>query len=105
MAKIHSTALIDKKAEIHDDVEIGPYSIIGAGVKLGKGCWVGSHVEMKGNTEIGENNKFFHACIIGEIPQDTTFNNPEAKVKIGNNNTFREFSNIHQPSKAGNLTV
>ena len=35
-SKIHSTAIIDKNAKIADDVEIGPYTIIGENVIIGK---------------------------------------------------------------------
>ena len=38
---IHATAIIDPAANIADDVEIGPYSIIGADVEIGKGTWIG----------------------------------------------------------------
>ncbi|VAW56101.1 Acyl-[acyl-carrier-protein]--UDP-N-acetylglucosamine O-acyltransferase, partial [hydrothermal vent metagenome] len=31
---IHQTAIIDATAQIADDVSIGPYSIIGADVKI-----------------------------------------------------------------------
>ena len=45
---IHKTAIVDKKAKISDNVEIGPYSIIGPDVEIGekynftftcKYCW------------------------------------------------------------------
>ena len=31
---IHNTAIIDSKAKIHNDVRVGPYSIIGANVEI-----------------------------------------------------------------------
>jgi UDP-N-acetylglucosamine acyltransferase len=36
MSLIHSTAIIDPKAEIADGVEIGPYAVVGPHVKIGK---------------------------------------------------------------------
>ena len=33
---IHKTAIIDKKAKISDNVEIGPYSVIGPDVEIGE---------------------------------------------------------------------
>jgi UDP-N-acetylglucosamine acyltransferase len=35
--KIHPTAIIDATAELDSSVEIGPYSIIGANVKIDAG--------------------------------------------------------------------
>ncbi|MDH5717851.1 MAG: acyl-ACP--UDP-N-acetylglucosamine O-acyltransferase [Spirochaetia bacterium] len=104
MSKIHSTAIVDKKAEIADDVEIGPFSIIGPEVKIGKGCKIASHVEIKSNVEIQENNEFYHGCLIGEKPQDLTIKNSKPKIIIGSNNVFREFSTVHQPSVEGGAT-
>ena len=34
MTRIHSSALIDPAAELAADVEVGPYSVIGAGVRI-----------------------------------------------------------------------
>ena len=59
MSKIHQTAVIDPSAELASEVEIGPYAVIGAGVKLGKATQVRSHVVIEGRTSIGENNIFF----------------------------------------------
>ena len=49
---IHSTAIVSNKAEIADDVEIGPYSIIGDGVVIGSGTRIESHVVVNGPTRI-----------------------------------------------------
>jgi acyl-[acyl carrier protein]--UDP-N-acetylglucosamine O-acyltransferase len=38
MALIHSSAIIDPKAEIAEDVEIGPYACIPIGSKPQKHC-------------------------------------------------------------------
>jgi hypothetical protein len=34
--KIHTTALVDAKAELADGVEVGPYAVIEAGVVIGE---------------------------------------------------------------------
>ena len=44
MGKIHDTALVDRRAELDVQVEVGPYSIIGPQVKIGKGTKIRSHV-------------------------------------------------------------
>ena len=35
MTKIHATAIVDPRAQLGEDVEIGPYSIVGPDVSLG----------------------------------------------------------------------
>ncbi|MEG0886577.1 MAG: acyl-[acyl-carrier-protein]--UDP-N-acetylglucosamine O-acyltransferase, partial [Janthinobacterium sp.] len=70
MAAIHSTAVIDPKAELDSSVEVGPYTIIGPHVRIGAGTKVGPHVVIDGHTTIGSDNKFFQFCSIGAAPQD-----------------------------------
>ena len=49
---IHSTAIIDTKAKIGKNVQIGPYSIIGPNVDIGDDTIVQSHVSILANTII-----------------------------------------------------
>ena len=93
-AKIHPTALVEKGAKIDRDVEIGPYSTIGANVSLGRGTKIFSHTVIKGFTQIGEENTIFSFACIGEIPQDLKYKGEDTKLIIGNKNTLREFVTI-----------
>lgn len=101
---IHETALVDEKARIADNVSVGPYSIIGPDVEIGEGTEIGPYVTISNRVKIGRNNTFFRSCVIGENPQDVSFDNDEAEVVIGDNNIFREFVTVHQPSVKGNQT-
>ena len=47
---IHATAIVDSRAEIADDCEIGPYVVIGEGVSIDSGTSVGSHTVIEGRT-------------------------------------------------------
>ena len=40
----HPTAIIDPKAKLDKDVEVGPYCVIGPNVKVGSGTILESHV-------------------------------------------------------------
>ena len=44
MSQIHPTAVIDPKAEIGNNVCIGPFSIIEADVKIADNVSIGQHV-------------------------------------------------------------
>ncbi|MDP1864565.1 MAG: acyl-ACP--UDP-N-acetylglucosamine O-acyltransferase [Thiobacillus sp.] len=91
MAKIHPTALVDAKAQLADDVEIGPYSIIGEHVKIGAGTTVGSHAVITGHTTIGAHNQIFHFVSLGEAPQDKKYAGEPTRLEIGDHNVIREF--------------
>lgn len=100
MTKIHPTALVDRRAELDDGVEIGPYSVVGAGVKIGKGTRVRSHVVIEGNTRLGEGNLIFQFATVGSIPQDLKFKGEDSQLIIGHRNTIREFVSLN-PGTAG----
>jgi len=51
MPRIHATALVDPKAELDGDVEVGPYSVIGAQVRIGAGTTIGPHVVVDGRAD------------------------------------------------------
>lgn len=49
---IHDTAIVSKESDIAKNVIIGPYSIIHAGVKIGKNTSIGSHCEIGVHTRL-----------------------------------------------------
>lgn len=88
---IHATAIVSDKAEIADNVEIGPYAVIGDDVKIGSGTVIGSHVVINGPTEIGEDNHIYQFASIGDDPQDKKYAGEPTRLEIGDRNTIREF--------------
>jgi len=106
--KIHPTAIVADGAKLADDVEIGPYSIVGAGADIGAGCVLGAHVILEHRVVIGEGTKVGHGTILGANPQDLGFDVARADtgVRIGKNNTIREYVTIHRGTKEnGDTTV
>ena len=99
--KIHPTALIHPKSKLHPSVKIGAYSVIGKNVEIGEGSEVGNFVTVTGNTSIGKENKIYHYCSLGEVPQDKKFNNEKTFLKIGNGNTIREFCTFNLGTVGG----
>ena len=93
---IHSTAIVSSAAELAEDVEVGPYSIIGDDVQIGAGTEIGSHVVVKGTTEIGENNRIFQFASIGEDPQDKKYDGEKTRLVIGDGNTIREYCTLNR---------
>lgn len=87
---IHPTAVIEKGAELGNNVSVGAYSVIGANVKIGDGTKVMSQVSIDGHTTIGENNQIFPFTAIGGEPQSISYAGEPTEVRIGNNNVFRE---------------
>ncbi len=93
---IHSTAIVDSKAQLANDVEIGAYSIVGPDVKIDSGTRVGPHVVINGHATIGKNNQIFQFSSLGEVPQDKKYKNEPTQLEIGDNNTIREFCTFNR---------
>ena len=91
MATIHPTALVAPGARLADDVEIGPYTIIGEHVEIGAGTTVGAHAVITGHTRIGARNTIFHFVSLGEAPQDKKYAGEPTRLEIGDDNVIREF--------------
>jgi UDP-N-acetylglucosamine acyltransferase len=93
---IHPTAIVDPKAEVAPDVEIGAYSVIGPNVRIGSGTSIGAHVVIQGPTTIGRNNRIFHFCSLGEEPQDKKYAGEPTTLEIGDGNTIREYCTFNR---------
>lgn len=105
MTKIHPTALVDPRAELDHDVEVGPYSIVGPGVTIGKGTRIKSHAVIEGNTSIGEGNLIFQFATVGSVPQDLKYRGEESRLVIGDHNTIREFVSLNPGTTGGGMTT
>lgn len=93
--KIHPTALIDAKAQIDQDVEIGPYTVIGEDVQIGAGTRIGSHCIFEFCT-VGKNNLFTGAAYVGMPPQDWSYKGEHKRFIMGDNNVIRENVTLHR---------
>jgi UDP-N-acetylglucosamine acyltransferase len=102
---IHPTAIIHPKAQLHASVKVGPYSVVDEGVSMGPNCEVGPHVHLTGVTTIGANNRFHAGCVIGDAPQDLKYGGEPTRLRIGDNNVFREHCTVHRSSKLAEDTV
>jgi UDP-N-acetylglucosamine acyltransferase len=97
---IHVTAIINPKAKIGKNVQIGPYSVIGPNVEIGDNNIIQSHVNISGNTKIGDGNKIYPFVSINE-PQDLKYDGEPTNLIIGNNNKIREYVTINQGTISG----
>lgn len=103
--KVHKTAIVDPKAKLAKDVEVGPYSSVGANVTIGAGTKIGQACRLEGFTAIGKNCQIFTGAVIGSIPQDLKFKKGiKSFVKIGDNNTIREYVTINPGTGEGEVT-
>ena len=93
---IHSSSIIDPAAKISNDVEIGPFCLIGADVEIGSGTRIESHVILKGPMKIGERNHIFQFSTLVDGSPDKKYKNEPTTLVIGNENIIREGVTIHR---------
>jgi len=102
---IHPLAFVDPSAELADDVTVGPFSVVEAGVKVGKGCVIEHHVTIKKWTTIGDENYIAEGAILGGIPQDRKYGGEETYLILGDRNIIREYVTLHRATGEGNATT
>jgi len=103
--RIHPTAVIDSKADLDSDVEIGPYVVIEGQVRIERGTRVMAHAYLTGWTEIGEGNEIHPGAILGAAPQDKAYQGVETYLRIGTGNIIREYVQIHRGTTLGSATT
>lgn len=98
---IHPTAILDPKADIDDNAQIGPYAVIQANVSIGSGTIVGPHAVIGPFAEIRSDCQIMQGAAVGGIPQSVRFEGEETYVRIGSRTIVREFSTINRGTGFG----
>ena len=102
---IHPTAIVHPQATLHPTVRVGPYAVIDADVEIGADCLVGPHAYLTGHTTIGRGNQFHAGCVIGDAPQDLKYKGEPTKLRIGDQNVFREHFTVHRSTHPEQATT
>lgn len=106
MATIHPTAVVDASAELADTVEIGAYSMIEAGVRIGEGTIVRPHAVIRRGTQMGRDTFVDSFAVLGgsseELPTET---NQIGGLQIGDGCVFREMCTVHAARSPGDSTI
>ena len=97
---IDKTAIIDSKAKLDKNVQVGAYCVIGPNVEIGENTVIQSHVNISGNIKIGKGNKIYPFVSIND-PQDLKYNGEPTNLVIGDNNKIREYVTINPGTVGG----
>jgi UDP-N-acetylglucosamine acyltransferase len=93
---IHPQAAVDPRAELADDVTVGPFAVIGADVRIDSGTTVGPHAVIEGPTRIGKNNRIYQFVSLGTAPQDKKYKGERTELIIGDRNLIREYCTFNR---------
>ena len=100
-ARVDPTAIIHAKAELGEEVAVGPYSIIGEHVRIGRGTRIDSHVVVEGWTEVGERCQIHSFVSLGAPPQHLQYKGEKTLVRIGHHNILREYVTVNRATVFG----
>jgi UDP-N-acetylglucosamine acyltransferase len=101
---IHKTAIIDPGAELGNDVEIGPFTVIESDVTIGDDTVIGPNVSIRPYTSIGPHCNIHAGAVLGGIPQDVNFEEGKSFVSIGANCQIREGVTINRGTQTDSVT-
>jgi UDP-N-acetylglucosamine acyltransferase len=103
--KIHHLAVVSPRAELGQDIEIGPFCVIEPGVVIGPGCRLESRVVVKAGTTLGAHNEIAEGAVLGGLPQHARQPEHPGALVIGSHNVIRENATIHRALEAGHATT
>ena len=102
---IHPTAVVHPKAQLHPTVRVGPFALIDEGAVLGEECVVGPYARITGQTILGARNRIYDGAVIGGEPQDLKYKNEPTRIRIGDDNVFREHVTVNRPTTVEGETI
>ena len=84
VTRIDPRAVVDRRATLADDVEVGPYAIIGPDVEIDRGTRIGPHAVIKGPTRLGQHNVIFQLLVLVRTAKTRSIaaNRPVSKLAI-----------------------
>lgn len=98
---IHPSAVVHPKADLDEDVVVGPFSVVGEHVRIGRGSHLISHVYVEGQTEIGQRCQIYPYASIGTPPQHLQYADEPTRVTIGDDNILREYVTVNRGTAFG----
>lgn len=101
--RIHPTAIVDARAVLGVDVDIGPWVLVEEGVEVGDRCRIGPRVTLR-HVSVGEGVTIGEGTLLGGDPQDTKFRGEDTRVAIGSGTVIREYSTVNRGTAATGLT-
>src|SRR5689334_24925759 len=96
---IAANAAVDPRAELADDVTIGPFCTVGPLVRIGSGTRLENSVTLMGRVTLGRDNVLYPGVVVGGEPQDVSYRGGDTQVILGDGNVLREGVTINRASE------
>lgn len=93
---VHSTAVVSPKAQLGDNVAVGPYTIVEDDVVIGSGTLIASHALIANGARIGKECRVHHGAALSTNPQDLKFRNEVTTLEVGDHTIIREYATLNR---------
>jgi UDP-N-acetylglucosamine acyltransferase len=101
---IHPLACIDPKAQLGENVEIGPFCVVGPDARIGDGTQLVSNVVVDGHTTLGRDCIVHPHARIGGKTQDLKYAGGTTYVEVGDRTVLRECVTVNCGTRDGEVT-
>lgn len=101
MNRLHPSALIDASARLADDVQVGPWCVVGPNVVLEAGVRLVSHAVVQQDTTVGARTVIHPFTVIGGDPQHNGYKGEPVRLEIGADNVIREHCTFNRGTPQG----
>ncbi len=103
--RAHPSAIVHPEATVAEDVEIGPFAVVDASVRIAPGCRIAGHAWLTGDLRLEEEVSIGHGAVLGAAPQDLSFDpHTSSGLVIGARSTIREYATLHRATAEGGST-
>ena len=103
-SKIHAQAIVEKGAQLGENVIVEAFALIGKSAIIGDHSIIRHHATVEGKVVLGQGNEIYPYALIGGLTHDLKFNGGEPELHVGDNNTFREYVTAHVATKGNDRT-
>ncbi len=100
-SRIHPTAIVDRKAELGRELEIGPYAVVGPDVLIGDGTVLMAHAVVERWTRLGRGCRVHPFATLGGAPQDLKYRGEETWLEVGDETVIRESATLNRATAGG----
>ena len=101
---IHPLSVVDPKAQLGENVEIGPFCVVGPDARIGDGTRLISNAFVDGHTTLGRDCVVHPHARLGGPTQDLKYNGGTTYVEIGDRTVLRECVTVNCGTRDGEVT-
>ncbi len=103
--QIHSSAIVDPKAQLGENVVVEAFCMIGPNVSIGDHSKILHHATVEGRVFMGSGNQVHSYATIGGLTHDLKYQGGDPGLRIGDDNIFREYVTAHVATDSEDDTI